>query len=314
MTATPAFPVRIGTRGSDLALWQANAVRGALLSAHGWAEAAVEIVVIRTTGDRITDRALLEAGGKGLFTKEIEEALLAGDIQIAVHSAKDMPTRLPDGLILAAYLPRADIRDALIATSATSLDALLSGARVGTASLRRAALIRRQRPDLQTELIRGNVPTRIAKVADGSFDATLLAAAGLHRLGLQDEITELLDVERFPPACGQGAVTVECRAGDDAIRTVLEAIDDPATHRAVICERAFLDVLDGSCRTPIAGLATVSGSDLVFNGLVLSPEGDACYECNGQGPVGEAEDIGRRAGLDMKSKLPLSLMERLGLA
>ena len=238
MTVTLPFPVRIGTRGSDLALWQANAVRSALLAAHGWAESAVEIVVIRTTGDRITDRALLEVGGKGLFTKEIEEALLADDIQIAVHSAKDMPTRLPDGLVLAAYLPRADIHDALIARRATGLDTLPPGARVGTASLRRAALIRRQRPDLQTELIRGNVPTRIAKVADGSFDATLLASAGLHRLGLQDEITELLDVERFPPACGQGAVTVECRADRDVIRSALAAIDDRPTHQAVICERA----------------------------------------------------------------------------
>ncbi len=314
MTVTPQFPVRIGTRGSDLALWQADAVRGALLASHDWPETSVEIVVIRTTGDRITDRALLEAGGKGLFTKEIEEALLAGDIQLAVHSAKDMPTRLPDGLELAAYLPRADIRDALIARSATSLDGLPSGARVGTASLRRAALIRRQRPDLQTNLIRGNVPTRIAKVADGSFDATLLASAGLHRLGLEGEITEVLDTERFPPACGQGAVTIECRADNDAVLSVLAAIDDRPTHCAVTCERAFLDVLDGSCRTPIAGLATVSGSDLTFSGVVLSPEGDEYYTCDAEGADADAEDIGRRAGMSVRSRLPAALMERLGLA
>jgi len=314
MNTFPSHPIRIGTRGSDLALWQARAVRDALMQAHGWPETALTITVIKTTGDRITDRALLEAGGKGLFTKEIEEALLAGDIHLAVHSAKDMPTRLPDGLTLAAYLPRADIRDALIARSVARLEDLPEGARVGTASLRRAALIRRQRPDLKTELIRGNVPTRLAKVADGEFDATLLAAAGLHRLGLQGEITELLDTDRFPPACGQGAVTIECRADDVATRDMLAAIDHQPTRRAVSCERAFLDVLDGSCRTPIAGLAEVSGPTIRFHGLVLSPEGDESHEGSGEGPAADAAAIGQDAGLAVRGRLPAALLQRLGLS
>ncbi len=314
MVKTQSHPVRIGTRGSDLALWQAHAVRDALMQEHDWPEESLDIVVIRTTGDRITDRALLEAGGKGLFTKEIEEALLAGDIDMAVHSAKDMPTRLPDGLALAAYLPRADIRDALIAQSVARLENLPGGARVGTASLRRAALIRRQRPDLKTELIRGNVPTRLAKIAEGAFDATLLAAAGLYRLGLQGEITELLDTDRFPPACGQGAVTIECRSDDAATRDMLAAIDDRATRQAVSCERAFLDVLDGSCRTPIAGLAEVSGATVRFRGLVLSPEGDESHEGAGDGPAADAEAIGREAGLAVRGRLPAALLQRLGLS
>ena len=313
MTGTPSFPLRIGTRGSALALWQAGAVREALLAAHGWPETAVEIVVIRTTGDRITDRALLEAGGKGLFTKEIEDQLLSGDIRMAVHSAKDMPTRIPDGLTLAAYLPRADPRDALVSGNGSGLEALPKGARVGTASLRRAALVRRRRPDLQTALIRGNVPTRIGKVEDGSFDATLLAVAGLNRLGLEARITEMLDVKRFPPACGQGAVAIECRADDEAILSVLAAIDDRPTHLAVTCERAFLDVLDGSCRTPIAGLATVNGSELAFSGLVLSPEGDESYDGAGAGPESDADAIGRRAGMEVKAAMPPEFRERLGL-
>jgi hydroxymethylbilane synthase len=313
MTMSISKPVRIGTRGSDLALWQANAVREALMAAHGLPDEAVEIAVIKTTGDRITDRALLEAGGKGLFTKEIEEALLDGSIHIAVHSAKDMPTQLPDGLMLAAYLPRADIRDALIAGSVSTLADLPEGARFGTASLRRAALVKRLRPDIRTELIRGNVPTRLRRVAEGDFDATLLASAGLYRLGLEDRITELLDTERFPPACGQGAVTIECRIDDQATMDLLAAIDDYATRQAVTCERAFLDVLDGSCRTPIAGLATVSGDNLDFAGLVLAPEGDESHAGEGSGPADEAEAVGREAGLQLRGRLPAALLQTLGL-
>jgi len=313
MNTSISYPIRIGTRGSDLALWQANAVRDALMAAHQLPETALEIVIIKTTGDRITDRALLEAGGKGLFTKEIEEALLDGSIHLAVHSAKDMPTRLPDGLKLAAYLERADIRDALIAGSVTRFADLPQGARLGTASLRRAALVKRQRPDIQTELIRGNVPTRLKRIADGVFDATLLAAAGLNRLGLEGRITELLDTERFPPACGQGAVTIECRAGDMATIELLAAIDDRPTRLAVTCERAFLDVLDGSCRTPIAGLATVSGPDIRFSGLVLSPDGAESHAGEGSGRAEDAEAIGCEAGQSVRSRLPAALLQTLGL-
>ena len=314
MNTSISYPIRIGTRGSDLALWQANAVRDALMAAHGLAEEAVEIVVIKTTGDRITDRALLEAGGKGLFTKEIEEALLDGSIQLAVHSAKDMPTRLPDGLVLAAYLKRADIRDALIAGSVNRFEDLPHGARLGTASLRRAALVRRLRPDITTELIRGNVPTRLKRIEEGAFDATLLAAAGLSRLGLQDRITELLDTKRFPPACGQGAVTIECRADDRATVELLAAIDDRPTRLAVTCERAFLDVLDGSCRTPIAGLAEVAGADLELSGMVLAPDGSECHSGKGAGRAEDAEAIGRHAGLALRGRLPASLLKTLGLS
>jgi hydroxymethylbilane synthase len=314
MSTSISHPIRIGTRGSDLALWQARAVRNALQRAHDLPDEALEIAVIRTTGDRITDRALLEAGGKGLFTKEIEEALLDGSIHLAVHSAKDMPTRLPDELTLAAYLERADIRDALIAGSVARFDDLPDGAVLGTASLRRAALVRRLRPDIRTELIRGNVPTRLRRIEDGDFDATLLASAGLSRLGLDDRITELLDTERFPPACGQGAVTVECRADDDAVLELLSAIDHAPTRQAVCCERAFLDVLDGSCRTPIAGLAEVDGSALSLSGLVLAPDGSESHDEQATGPAADAETIGREAGLALRGRLPAALLDVLGLA
>ncbi len=226
MTATAS--VRIGTRGSRLALWQANAVRDALLAAHRLPPDSVEIVTIKTSGDVIRDRPLAEAGGKGLFTKEIEAALLSESISIAVHSAKDMETVLPDRLIVGATLPREDVRDALIARDAGSLDTLPKGARVGTASLRRSALLKRARPDIETALLRGNVPTRLRRVAAGDFDATLLAAAGLNRLGLASAITELLPLETFPPACGQGIIAIECRAADAKIRDLLAAIDDPS--------------------------------------------------------------------------------------
>ncbi len=204
--------VRIGTRGSRLALWQASAVRDALVAAHGLPPDAVEIVPIVTSGDRIRDRALSDAGGKGLFTKEIEASLLSGAVSLAVHSAKDMETLLPAGLTIGAVLQRDDVRDALIAPGARSLAELAEGARIGTASLRRAALVRRARPDVQTGLLRGNVPTRVRRVEAGDFDATLLAAAGLKRLGLERHIAALLPLDTFPPACGQGAIAIECRA------------------------------------------------------------------------------------------------------
>jgi hydroxymethylbilane synthase len=305
--------VRIGTRGSDLALWQAGAVGEALAAETDLTTDAIATTVIRTSGDRIQDRALLEAGGKGLFTKEIEEALLSGAIDMAVHSAKDMPTRLPDGLVLAAYLPREDVRDAFVGHVAQSIDELPQDAVVGTASLRREALLKRARPDLRVKLIRGNVPTRLRRVADGDFDATLLAHAGLNRLGLAGHISSLLDIEDYPPACGQGAVVIECREDDAAIRDLLANIDDRPTAMAVACERAFLDVLDGSCRTPIAGHARLAGDDLVFDGLLLAPDGAMVFAERRSGPASEAAAIGAAAGRAVRQQAGEEFLARLGI-
>jgi hydroxymethylbilane synthase len=305
--------LRIGTRGSRLALWQAGAVRDALAAAHGLAREAIAIVAIRTSGDRIQDRALAEAGGKGLFTKEIEEALLSGAVDAAVHSAKDMQTFLPDGLMIGACLERDDVRDALIARDGGGLAALRHGARVGTASLRREALLRRARPDVRIALLRGNVPTRLKRVEDGEFDATLLASAGLRRLGLDSQASALLPLDAFPPACGQGAVAVECRAEDGRIRALLAAVDHVETSVAVACERAFLAVLDGSCRTPIAGYARMAEGGLAFDGIVLSPEGREFHEASAAGDAADAERIGRAAGEDILRKAPARFLRELGI-
>jgi hydroxymethylbilane synthase len=305
--------LRIGTRGSKLALWQAAAVRDALAAAHGLPADAFEIAPIRTSGDRIQDRALDEVGGKGLFTKEIEEALLSGSIALAVHSAKDMQTFLPDGLMIGACLEREDVRDVLISKSGASLDALPKGARIGTASLRREALIRRVRPDVEIGLLRGNVPTRLKRVEEGRFAATLLAAAGLNRLGLEAHITEHLPIEIFPPACGQGALAVECRGDDFSTRDLLAAIDHPQTGLAVACERAFLAALDGSCRTPIAGYAKVSDGRLRFNGIILSHDGSESYDAAIEGAAAEATTLGRTAGEDIRRRAPAGFLQRLGI-
>jgi hydroxymethylbilane synthase len=305
--------LRIGTRGSRLALWQANAVRDALLAAHDLAPDAVEIVAIRTTGDAIRDRRLSDAGGKGLFTKEIEAALLAEDVALAVHSAKDMETFLPAGLTVGAVLPREDVRDALIAREAQTLEALPRHAKVGTASLRRAALLRRVRPDIETPLLRGNVPTRLGRVEAGEFDATLLAAAGLNRLGLQQHIAALLPLDAFPPACGQGVVAIECRAGDAKTRDLIAAIDDAPAAAALACERAFLAALDGSCRTPIAGYARIEAGRLRFDGLLLAEDGGETYSAAGLGDPADAAAIGREAGEDIRRRAPAAFLERLGI-
>jgi hydroxymethylbilane synthase len=305
--------LRIGTRGSRLALWQANAARDALAAANALDPEEIEIAVIRTSGDRIQDRSLAEAGGKGLFTKEIEEALLAGSVHVAVHSAKDMQTFLPAGLAIGACLAREDVRDALIARSADSLESLPPGARVGTASLRREALIRRARPDVTIGLLRGNVPTRLNRVVAGEFDATLLAAAGLRRLGLEQHVSAMLPPEKFPPACGQGAVAIECRADDRPIRDLLAAIDHHPTSMEIECERAFLTALDGSCRSPIAGSARAEGESLHFDGILLSEDGGEFYEASTSGAITDAAAIGRRAGEDIRRRAPASFLERLGI-
>jgi hydroxymethylbilane synthase len=292
---------------------QAEMVREALLKAHGVGAEAVEVVPIKTSGDGIRDRALAEAGGKGLFTKEIESALHTRDVDLAVHSAKDMETFLPDGLVIAAVLEREDARDALVAREAGSLDALPEGALIGSASIRREALLRRVRPDLRFALLRGNVPTRVKRVEAGDFDATLLAAAGLKRLGLEDRIAELLPIQDFLPACGQGAVAVECRADDARMRDLASAIDHRETARAIACERAFLAALDGSCRTPIAGHARVEGNNLSFDAMLLSEDGSEFYSASASGDAEDAEAIGRAAGEEIRRCAPPAFLTRLGI-
>ncbi len=295
-------PVRIGTRGSALALAQAHETRDRLAAAHGLSQDAFEIVVIKTTGDQILDRPLAEAGGKGLFTKEIEEALLDKSIDLAVHSAKDMPTALPDGLALTAFLPREDVRDAFISRKAETLDGLAEGAVVGTSSLRRGALAKRLRPDLEIGTYRGNVQTRLRKLDEGVVDATLLAYAGLRRLGLADVMTSLIDIDSFPPAVGQGAITIESREDDEATRTMLAAIHDADTAVCLSTERAFLAELDGSCRTPIAGHAVADGGGIRFKGMILRPDGSEVHEIARVGRRGDAVAIGAECGGELKAR------------
>jgi len=299
-----ASTLRIGTRGSPLALAQTRMVRAQLAAAHGWSEDSIEVTVIRTSGDRIQDRPLSEAGGKGLFTKEIEEALLGGTIDLAVHSAKDMPTALPHGLTLTACLAREDVRDAFISRKAAGLRDLARGAVVGTASLRRQAMVKRLRPDVSVVPLRGNVETRLRKLEAGEVDATLLALAGLKRLGLADRATALLDVQEFLPAAGQGAITIEGRADDARTRGLLAKIDDADTSVALACERAFLAMLDGSCRTPIAGHAVLSGDAISFRGMILRPDGSEAFETSRAGNRRDAAALGADAGAELKRRVP----------
>ncbi|MES0208588.1 hydroxymethylbilane synthase [Mesorhizobium sp. M0028] len=294
--------LKIGTRGSPLALAQAHETQARLMTAHGMPAEAFEVVVISTSGDRIQDRPLSEAGGKGLFTKEIEEALLARRIDIAVHSSKDMPTLLPEGLELAAFLPREDARDAFIGKAARTIAGLPQGARVGSSSLRRQALIRRMRPDIDVVMFRGNVQTRLRKLDEGIADGTILAYAGLKRLGLEDVVTDLMPLDVFPPAPGQGAICIESRIGDRDVEAMLTAIHDVPTGEALACERAFLAALDGSCRTPIAGHATISGGTVSFAGLIISPDGTQSHEVKLQGPAQEAARIGAEAAATVRAK------------
>jgi hydroxymethylbilane synthase len=301
MAQSPAF-LRIGTRGSPLALWQAREVRARLAAAHRVEPDAIAIMPIRTSGDMIQDRPLAEAGGKGLFTKEIEQALLDGAIDLAVHSSKDVPTVLPAGLLLAACLPREDVRDAFISPVAASLRGLRPGAVVGTASLRRQAMVKRLRPDVTVEPLRGNVETRLRKLADGVVDATLLALAGLKRLGRADAATAILETDDFLPAVGQGAIGIETRADDTRTRDLVRAIDHGDTRIAIAAERAFLAVLDGSCRTPIAGHARIEGAQVAFRGMILRPDGSEVFETARTGPIADSEKLGADAGRELKGR------------
>jgi hydroxymethylbilane synthase len=299
---------RIGTRGSPLSLTQTEAVRARLAAAHGLAPEAFEIVVLRTSGDEVRDRRLAELGGKGLFTKEIEEALLAGRIDLAVHSAKDVPTFLPGGLALAAFPFRADPRDAFVSARAKSLTGLPRGAVVGTASIRREALVRRLRPDLEMRLLRGNVGTRLEKAERGEVDAAVLALAGLQRLGLAGHVTEVLDPDVFPPAVAQGAIAIETRERDARVRDLVAAVDDSAVAIAVRMERAFLAELDGSCRTPIAGHARVADGRARFYGLVISPDGREAVETRREGSAADAEALGADAGRELRARAPMGAL------
>ena len=295
----PPPVVRIGTRGSPLALAQAHAVRAHLAALPALAATELEVAVIRTSGDRIQDRPLSEVGGKGLFTKEIEAALLSGEIDIAVHSSKDMPTVLPEGLELAAFLEREDVRDAFVSPVAATLREMPTGAVLGTSSLRRRAMALRIRPDLRVVDFRGNVETRLRKLSEGVAEATLLAKAGLNRLGLSAHATSLIDIDDFLPAVGQGAVAIEMRTDDVAIRPFVERIGDEATRIALQAERAFLAVLDGSCRTPIGGLARIENGRVVFRGIVLAPDGSRAEQVQLHGAIGEAAELGAAAATEL---------------
>ncbi len=304
MQSTHQLPLdrtwRIGTRGSPLALAQAHEVRARLSAATGLPESQFEIVVIKTSGDQIQDRPLSEVGGKGLFTKEIEEAMLAGSIDFSVNSSKDMPTALPEGLALTTFLPREDVRDAFISHRAGTLMDLPVGAIVGSSSLRRQAMIKRLRPDISVIMFRGNVETRLRKLADGEADATLLAYAGLRRLGKADAVTSLIAPDIFLPAVGQGAIGLEQRIDDDGTSALLAHIHDEATGLALVTERAFLDVLDGSCKTPIGGLAVVDGDKIDFRGIILKPDGSHSLEIALTGSAKDATSLGREAGERLK--------------
>ena len=300
--ASSRAAVRIGTRGSPLALAQADEARARLIAAHPHlaTPGAIEIRVIKTTGDKVQDRTLSEIGGKGLFTKEIEEALLAGEVDIAVHSMKDMPTFLPDGLVISCLLPREDPRDVLIATAGNSIATLPHGAVVGSASLRRAAQVKALRPDLSIVPLRGNVETRIAKVQRGDATATLLALAGLKRLHKANVATAILSTDEMLPAVAQGAIGIESRAHDHRVNALLAPLNDPQTELRVTAERACLAVLEGSCRTPIAALAELQGDVLRFRALIALPDGSKIYREDATASASEAKALGEQIGRKLK--------------
>ena len=305
MTASKSFI--IGTRGSPLALWQANEVAARLRRALGLADEDVKLDIIRTSGDMSQASGQALVGGKGAFTKEIDEAMLEGRIHLAVHSAKDMPTAFPEGIDIIGYLPREDVRDCLISARYSRIEDLPHNAHVGTASLRRSALIKRIRPDIRTSVLRGNVDTRLRKSAEGEVDATLLALAGLKRLGLADKAAAILSIEQFPPAVGQGAVSITARTGDARAARAVAAIACVDTGSALAAERAFLKRLDGSCRTPIAGHATIQNGTVSFSGMYLSEDGQQVFTASGAGPVNEAAAIGDKAAHEILAILPASL-------
>ena len=295
-------PLRIGTRGSAMALYQAHLVRDRLIAAHPElaAPGMIELEVIRTTGDRVQNRLLAEIGGKGLFTKEIEQALTDRRIDLAVHSLKDMETFLPEGLDIVCVLPRDDPRDGLVTRGDVPLARLPPGAKIGTASLRRAAQLLRRRPDLVAAPIRGNVDTRLGKLAAGEADGLLLALCGLQRLGQTEVASEILPIETMLPAVGQGALAIEARADNDAVRALLAPLHDAASAACVSAERAMLAALDGSCRTPIAGLAEIASDRLSLHALLLAPDGSAERRAEGSAAIADAVALGNDLGARLR--------------
>ncbi|WP_293577645.1 hydroxymethylbilane synthase [Phaeobacter sp.] len=294
---SPASPLKIGTRGSPLALAQAYETRARLAAAFDLPQDAFEIVVIKTTGDNqaliAADKPLKELGGKGLFTKEIEEDLLSGAIDIAVHSMKDMPVQQPDGLLLETYLPREDVRDAFISPALGSIHDLAEGAVVGTSSLRRRAQLLNRRPDLQVVEFRGNVQTRLRKLTDGVAECTFLAMAGLNRLAMDDVPAHAIETDDMLPAVAQGAIGIERRSADHRAGAMLEAIHDRATGQRLAAERAFLAALDGSCETPIGGLAELDGATLRLRGEVLRPDGSESLADKQTCAIEDGPELGR---------------------
>ena len=284
--------IRIGTRGSPLALAQAHETRTRLMLAHSLEEHQFEIVVINTTGDRILNQPLAEIGGKGLFTQELEEALQNGSIDLAVHSMKDMPALLPDGLTIAAILEREDPRDAFVSVNHKSLMDLPEGGVLGSSSVRRNAQALRIRPDLKSVQFRGNVQTRMRKLAEGVAAATFLAVAGLNRLGMSQHISTIMDMNDMLPAVAQGAIGIEIKQGNSFALNLVQAIHHKTTGIAIACERAFLAKLEGSCRTPIAGHAQVNGGKVYFKGQILSLDGATTSEVEREGAIEDAEEIG----------------------
>ena len=292
-----------------MALAQAHETRARLSQAFDLEESCFEIIVIKTTGDRVLDRPLKEIGGKGLFTREIEEDLLSGRIDIAVHSMKDMPTEQPSGLILDTYLPREDVRDAFVSLTKNSMDALEAGQKLGSSSLRRKAQLMLARPDLEVVEFRGNVQTRLKKLEDGVADATFLAAAGLNRLGLSHIAKSFLDPDVMLPAVAQGAIGIERRSDDTRVAEILSAIHDTLTGHRLAAERAFLRGLDGSCETPIAGLAELNGSTLRLRGEVLRPDGSEAINDDQSCPIEDAEILGAEMANKILNATPKNFFE-----
>ncbi|QDY68643.1 hydroxymethylbilane synthase [Qingshengfaniella alkalisoli] len=301
---TPTSPLKIGTRGSPLAVAQAEETRDRIAAAFDLPSEAFEIVVIKTTGDRVLDRALKEIGGKGLFTKEIEEALTAGEIDIAVHSMKDMPVQQPEGLLLDCYLPREDVRDAFISLEYKGISDLPHGVTVGSSSLRRRAQLAYRRPDLNLVEFRGNVQTRLKKLQDGIAVATFLAVAGLNRLGRADLAASAIDTDEMLPAVAQGAIGVERRVDDTVVAEFLAAIHDDQTGQRLAAERAYLAALDGSCETPIAGLADLNGGTLMLRGEILRPDGSEAIADHLSGPIEDGARIGEELAKMLLSRAP----------
>jgi len=303
--ASPSDPLRIGTRGSPLALAQAYETRKRLQEKFPELreDGSIEICVMKTQGDMILDKSLMELVGKGLFTKELDTALLGNEVDICVHSLKDVPTWLPEGTVLPCTLPREDTNDAFISKDGKykSISDLPDGAVVGTASLRRQAQILAKNPTLKCVNFRGNVQTRLRKLDDGVVDATLLAIAGLKRMGMQDYATSVLDWEEMLPAVSQGAIGIQCRSDDTRALNYIEALNHRETRICVECERAFLEALDGNCKTPIAGQARVINGELVFRGLIAMPDGTKKYEITCAGPLEDAAKLGFEAGAKLKA-------------